>query len=124
VVSNQAAVGEGRLSRDDLARVNARIDELLGPIDGFFVCEHAADAGCACRKPAPGLVHEALRALRVRPEECALIGDTAADLAAARAAGVRAVLVPNAATLRAEISAAAEVDVDLEAAVRRLGVTA
>lgn len=25
-------------------------------LDGFFFCPHAADAGCDCRKPAPGLL--------------------------------------------------------------------
>jgi beta-phosphoglucomutase-like phosphatase (HAD superfamily) len=56
----------------------------------------------------------------VRPEECAVIGDTAADVDAARAAGARGVLVPNAVTLRAEVVAAAEVAPDLATAVTRL----
>jgi len=51
------------------------------------------------------------------PPECALVGDTGADVAAARAAGARGVLVPNIVTRREEIDAAPEVAPDLGAAV-------
>jgi len=120
VVTNQAAVGEGRVRPDRLRAVNARIDELLGPFDVWLVCPHAARDACDCRKPAPGLVERALATLDVRPERCALIGDTGADVAAARAAGVRAILVPTAVTRRDEIAAAPEVAPDLLAATSRL----
>jgi len=120
IVTNQAAVADGRLSEDDLVRVNQRVDELLGPFDGVFVCTHAEGMGCGCRKPAPGLLLEAMRELDARPLECALIGDTAGDLEAARAAGVRAVLVPNQATRREEVLTAPERACDLEAAVSLL----
>jgi histidinol-phosphate phosphatase family protein len=120
VVTNQDAVGEGRLGADDLRAVNARIDALVGPFDAWLVCPHAPGDGCACRKPAPGLVRRALRALGVMPERCAFLGDTAADMAAARAAGVRPILVPNAVTRREEIAEASEVARDLVEAVDRL----
>ena len=51
---------------------------------------------------------------------CALVGDTAADVGAARAAGVRAILVPNEATLVEEIEHAPEVARSLAAAVQML----
>ncbi|UMG93655.1 HAD-IIIA family hydrolase [Nocardioides sp. TF02-7] len=56
VVTNQSAIGTGRLEPEQVAAVNRRVEELLGPFDGIYVCPHAPDAGCACRKPAPGLV--------------------------------------------------------------------
>ena len=121
----QAGVAEGLFSTHDVERVNARIETLLGPFDGFFVCPHAPSDGCACRKPSPGLVEEALRKLEVRPEECVLVGDTAADVGAALAAHVRPILVPNHATRRDEVHAAPEVARDLDlAALRALGVVA
>jgi histidinol-phosphate phosphatase family protein len=125
VVTNQAGVAEGVFSAHDVERVNARIEALLGPFDGFFVCPHAPSDGCACRKPSPGLVEEALRKLEVRPEECVLVGDTAADVGAALAAHVRPILVPNHATRSDEVHAAPEVARDLDlAALRALGVVA
>jgi histidinol phosphatase-like enzyme len=79
---------------------------------------HAPDAGCACRKPAPGLIEDAARALGVRPKDCIVIGDIASDLAAAEAAGARAILVANARTRAEEIAAAPLVAADLDDAVR------
>jgi beta-phosphoglucomutase-like phosphatase (HAD superfamily) len=81
------------------------------------VCVHGEDDGCACRKPSPGLVLDAARRLGVRPEECVVIGDTGADVEAARNAGAHAILVPNAVTRPEEIDAAPLVAPDLAAAV-------
>jgi histidinol-phosphate phosphatase family protein len=117
VVSNQSGVGRGLLSEEQVSAVNARVEELLGPIGPWLFCPHGDDDGCACRKPEPGLVVEAASALGVSPLECALIGDTGADVGAALAAGARPVLVPNEATLEGEIAWAPEVAPDLEAAV-------
>ena len=44
-------------------------------------------------KPDPGPLLCALQKMRVTPEECVYIGDTAEDLAMSRAAGVRAIAV-------------------------------
>ncbi|HEY4440068.1 MAG TPA: HAD-IIIA family hydrolase [Candidatus Elarobacter sp.] len=117
VVSNQAAVGEGRLAAADLAAIHAQTEALLGPLGPILVCTHAADAGCRCRKPAPGLIEAAARALGVCVEDCVVIGDIGADVEAARAAGARAILVPTPATRAEEIAAAPLVAADLRAAV-------
>jgi histidinol phosphatase-like enzyme len=117
VVSNQSGVARGFLTSEQVAAVNARVDELLGPFDAVVVCEHGPDDGCACRKPQPGLVLEAARRLGVDPTQCVLIGDIGADIEAARAAGAHAVLVPTAATRPEEVAAAPTVAPDLTAAV-------
>jgi histidinol phosphatase-like enzyme len=101
-VTNQAGVGHGLISPAQLAAVNARVDELTGPFDAWLICTHRPEDGCDCRKPAPGLITAAAAALGVTAAECVVIGDIAADVAAARAAGARAVLVPPEATRRAE----------------------
>jgi histidinol-phosphate phosphatase family protein len=120
VVTNQSGVASGRLSERQVADVNRRIEELLGPLGPWLVCTHGPDDGCGCRKPAPGLVIAAARALGVDPAACAVIGDTAADLGAALAAGARGVLVPNPVTRPEEVRRAPEVAADLEAAVALL----
>ncbi|HWB73014.1 MAG TPA: HAD-IIIA family hydrolase [Egibacteraceae bacterium] len=117
VVSNQSGVGRGLLDPGQVAAVNARCEELLGPLGPWLVCPHAPTAGCSCRKPAPGLVLDAAAALGVEPARCAVIGDIGADVEAARAAGARAVLVPTARTRRREVLEAPEVAADLPAAV-------
>jgi HAD superfamily hydrolase (TIGR01662 family) len=125
VVSNQSGIGRGLLSEEQVARVNDRIEDLLGPLGPWFMCPHHPDAGCACRKPEPGLVLRAAERLSVAPERCALIGDIGADIEAARAAGARGVLVPTARTRPEEVARADLVAPDLGAAVDALlGVAA
>jgi histidinol-phosphate phosphatase family protein len=120
LVTNQSGIARGVLTRPQVDAVHARLAELLGPVGPVFVCEHAEGDGCTCRKPAPGMVLAAARALGVRPEECAVVGDIGADVDAARAAGARGVLVPTPATRPEEVAAAAEVARDLDAAVSLL----
>jgi D-glycero-D-manno-heptose 1,7-bisphosphate phosphatase len=120
VVSNQSGVGRGLLTAGQVGLVNARVEALFGPFGTWAVCPHTADAGCACRKPRPGLVLQAARALGVRPSACVLIGDIGADVAAARAAGARGVIVPTAVTRREEYAQEPEAAPDLLTAVRRL----
>ncbi|GAB2639277.1 HAD-IIIA family hydrolase [Nocardia goodfellowii] len=121
IVSNQSGVARGLISPDQLAAVNSRVEELLGPFGTWQVCVHGEDDGCGCRKPAPGLVHRAAAELGVDVRRCVLIGDTGADVDAATAAGARAILVPTARTLPEEVERAhreATVALDLTEAVR------
>ena len=87
VVSNQSGVGRGYITSAQVDAVNRRIDELLGPFDGFFVCPHSPDDGCECRKPKPKLILDAARALGVDPASCVVVGDRESDVEAARNAG-------------------------------------
>lgn len=117
VVSNQSGVARGLLDGDQVQAVNARVEELLGPFEAFYVCPHGPDDGCACRKPAPGLVKQALAEAGVVPDRALMIGDIGSDVDAAAAAGVRAVLVPTPETRREEVATAPRVVTDLSQAV-------
>jgi D-glycero-D-manno-heptose 1,7-bisphosphate phosphatase len=120
VLSNQSGVARGLLTEAEVASVNARVDELLGPFDVWEVCPHAEADGCACRKPAPGMVHSACRRLGVHTFEAALIGDIGSDVRAAEAAGAKGILVPTPATRAQEITEARLVARDLAGAVELL----
>ncbi|MFI1519953.1 D-glycero-alpha-D-manno-heptose-1,7-bisphosphate 7-phosphatase [Kitasatospora cineracea] len=93
VVTDQPGVARGSLTRPGIERVHHRIEELFGPFDVWAVCPHRPADRCGCRKPAPGLVLAAARALRVRPERTTLVGGTGADLVAAASAGAHGLLV-------------------------------
>src|SRR5690606_20089525 len=54
-----------------------------------LVCPHAPEAGCACRKPAPGLLLRARDELGADLAASWMIGDGARDVEAARRAGCR-----------------------------------
>jgi histidinol-phosphate phosphatase family protein len=90
VVSNQSGVGRGYITLEQVYAVNRRVDAVLGPFAGFFVCPHAPDDGCDCRKPQPRLILDAARAMHVEPERCVVIGDRDSDVEAA----VRARAIP------------------------------
>jgi D-glycero-D-manno-heptose 1,7-bisphosphate phosphatase len=97
VVSNQSAVGRGLMSSWDLEEINACMLEMVtaagGRIDGAYYCPHAPQEGCICRKPAPGLLVRAMRRFGVDPGRSCLVGDGVADMLAARAVGLPAILV-------------------------------
>jgi D-glycero-D-manno-heptose 1,7-bisphosphate phosphatase len=87
VVSNQSGVGRGLITAEQVDAVNRRIEELLGPFGGFFVCPHSPDELCECRKPRPKLILDAARALGVDAACCVVVGDRDSDVEAARNAG-------------------------------------
>jgi len=99
LLSNQSAVGRGWIDEERLAEIHAHLERLLraqrAAFDFVGYCTHAPEEDCACRKPRPGLVHAALKALDVAPEDALMIGDSARDLEAAAAAGVPGWLVAS-----------------------------
>jgi|SRR5579863_4405800 len=87
VVSNQSGIGRGFITAEQADAVNRRVDTLLGPFAGFFICPHAPEEACDCRKPKPKLILDAARALGVDPACCVVVGDRESDVEAARNAG-------------------------------------
>ena len=92
VISNQACVGKGIVSRatlDDIhARMKADFAAAGAPLAGIYVCPHIDADACACRKPKPGLLLGAARELDLDLAASTFVGDNLRDRDAARAAGV------------------------------------
>ncbi|HUL84068.1 MAG TPA: HAD family hydrolase [Actinomycetota bacterium] len=97
VVTNQAQVGRGRLSLEQLDAVHARLKTLLATegasLDGVFVCPHAPEEGCACRKPAPGMALEAAARFGFDPSLAFVVGDHPGDMGLGRAVGATTIFV-------------------------------
>ena len=97
VVSNQAAVNRGLLSRPILEDMHQRLQTLVtaagGQLDAIYYCPHRPDETCACRKPQPGMLLEAADSLHLALERSYLVGDAITDLEAAVAVGVQPLLV-------------------------------
>jgi histidinol-phosphate phosphatase family protein len=104
VITNQSGVARGLISPKALRAVNAEVRAQLGPFDTWHDCLHLPDANCECRKPRPGMVLDAAAALGIDPEDVVVVGDIESDLLAARAAGARSILVPNALTRAQEVA--------------------
>lgn len=89
VVTNQPDVAAGSQRREVVEAINAALARAL-PIDEFRVCYHDDGDRCSCRKPAPGLLHQA-------PEHdlalSVMIGDRWRDVEAGRRAGVGATVL-------------------------------
>jgi D-glycero-D-manno-heptose 1,7-bisphosphate phosphatase len=97
IVSNQAGVGRGVYSKRTLDAITRKmlkdIEESGGKIERVYYCVHRKDAGCACRKPAPGSLRMAAQEFGFSLKRAFFIGDTIRDVLTARAAGCKSVLV-------------------------------
>jgi D-glycero-D-manno-heptose 1,7-bisphosphate phosphatase len=93
VVSNQSGIGRGYITLEQAEAVNRRVEELLGPFAGFFICPHSPQDDCDCRKPKPRLILDAAAALGVDPSACVMVGDKQSDVEAAKNAGAIPILI-------------------------------
>lgn len=97
VVTNQACVGKGLLTCAELDALHERMGQHIelagGHITGVLYCPHRNDQGCACRKPAPGLLFRARDEFGVDLRHAVMVGDSLTDMRTAAAAGVPAILV-------------------------------
>lgn len=59
----------------------------------FFVCPHLENANCRCRKPAPGLLEDAISATGVDQTDTWFFGDQPSDMLAAKNAGVQPIML-------------------------------
>lgn len=91
VITNQAAVGRGLLSAEDLATIHQRMADAVrvagGQIERVYACPHRPQAGCACRKPGTELFVRASHELGIDLQNSVMIGDADTDVQAASAAG-------------------------------------
>lgn len=97
VVTNQSGVGRGYLTEDDLAAVHAKLAEAItrggGRLDAVYYCPHRPSDGCACRKPATGMIVRAAEDLHLDLRSSWVVGDSPRDIACGRTANCRTILV-------------------------------
>jgi len=127
VVTNQAVVGRGLMTAAELDLVHLELETALADagahLDAIVTCTDPPGRPSNRRKPAPGMLLEALDQFGASPETTPMIGDSLRDLEAAAQAGCARLLVrtgKGAATERAGLPAAVRpvtVHDDLAAAV-------
>ena len=89
VVTNQPDVARGRVTRESIEAMHARLAAAL-PLDEIRVCYHDKADGCSCRKPAPGLlltppIYDVARSV--------MVGDRWRDVEAGKRAACRATIL-------------------------------
>ena len=97
VASNQAGVGKGTYSQRTLDMITAKmivnIQSAGGWLTKVYYCTHPKEAGCACRKPKPGMLKLAAKEFKFSLKKTYFIGDTLRDVFTAQAAGCKSILV-------------------------------
>jgi histidinol-phosphate phosphatase family protein len=97
VLSNQSGIGRGLFTAHDAQRVNERVATLLSrygiEIRAWYMCPHAPEFACDCRKPLPGMPLAASRDLRLELPGSYVIGDKPCDVELADAIGGTGILV-------------------------------
>jgi len=102
VISNQSGITRGLISKEQVERVNERINELLTPansIDAFYYCPFHPDfddeKSCKCRKPSPYLVVKASEEWNIDLTKSYFIGDKGSDIECGNNAGIKTILIKN-----------------------------
>lgn len=107
IATNQPGPAKGQCSAGAVHRTNAALVRMLADhgvtIVRVEVCLHHPDGGpggdpaligaCACRKPRPGMLDALVTALGLDASASWMLGDSAQDVEAGRAAGLRTGLV-------------------------------
>ncbi len=101
VVTNQSGVARGYFCEDFVRETHRYMSESLASRNitfaGLYYCPHHAEQAvqpfylkdCTCRKPKPGMLVQAAQDHGYDLTSSLMIGDTARDLEAGRAAGCR-----------------------------------
>lgn len=92
IVTNQPDVAAGLIDEAVLDAIHAEVTATLDVLR-IHTCPHPASAGCACRKPQPGLLATEAAIEPVDFEVSWMVGDRDSDIAAGLAVGCRTVFI-------------------------------
>lgn len=95
IVTNQSGIGRGFFSEREVDAIHARMREDAAregvAFDGIYFCPHVPTDGCDCRKPAIGLILDAVQEHAIDLQHSWFIGDACSDIEAGTKAGMRTV---------------------------------
>jgi len=93
VVSNQSCVGRGLVTDSAVRSIFIKMQFELEvamrmSLMYWYFCPHAPDAGCACRKPKPGMIYKAAVEHEIDLGRSWMAGDSRSDMDAGWNAGM------------------------------------
>jgi D-glycero-D-manno-heptose 1,7-bisphosphate phosphatase len=97
VVTNQRGIARGLCALADVEGIHGRFQQELqkagARIDAIFICPHDKE-GCDCRKPLPGLFHQAVAQFPdISAATSAMIGDSLVDVEFGRRLGMATIFI-------------------------------
>lgn len=110
IISNQPVIARGECTFQEEENIFNKLETELGRsgvyVDGRYYCPHHPHKGfagevvslkidCNCRKPKIGLIQQAVNDFNLELENCYMIGDSNADIQAAKNAGIPSIRVPS-----------------------------
>ena len=104
VVTNQSGIARGLIApgfvEEAHAEMRRRLQAAGADVDAIYFCPHhpggsvkGLDIECRCRKPAPGMIEDAVRDLHIDLRRSWVIGDKWLDVQLGHAVGARSILV-------------------------------
>ncbi|HEY7426970.1 MAG TPA: HAD family hydrolase [Gemmataceae bacterium] len=97
VLTNQSGLSRGYFEEAALDAIHTHLSRLLADegvsLAGIYVCPHAPEDDCDCRKPRLGLAQRAAAELKFDPAAAFVIGDKACDIELGRRLGATTFLV-------------------------------
>jgi D-glycero-D-manno-heptose 1,7-bisphosphate phosphatase len=99
IITNQGGIALNRYTEDQLAEMHrilySEFEKQGAKITHAYYCPHhpTVNEPCQCRKPASGMVLEAIATYNIDPTLSVMIGDKPRDVEAANGAGVKGILI-------------------------------
>jgi len=97
IVTNQAGIAEGKISRSDANRVNSGIVAALAEggveVTDVYVCPHRRSDNCHCIKPKPYFLKRAATLYGLDLSKSFIVGDHPHDIQLAKNVGARGIYV-------------------------------
>ena len=104
IITNQAGLARGYFKPDLLERIHScflkTVEEAGAKIDGLYFCPHHPDGiveefsiKCNCRKPAPGMIEQAIKDFEIDLENSYMIGDRYKDIKFGKKFNLKTIMV-------------------------------
>lgn len=97
VITNQSVINRKLVTEEALRDIHDRMVRAVaghgGRIEAIYYCPHVPEDGCACRKPEPGLLHQARAEHDLDLARTAMIGDSFKDILCGRRGGCESVVL-------------------------------
>lgn len=91
LATNQSGIGRGLFDMASLNAIHAKMQRQLAAagarVEAIFICPHAPEDACECRKPAPGLFRQIGARFGVPLAEVPAVGNSLRHVQAGAAAG-------------------------------------